>query len=260
MCLFAHLIQNLSLALVNAASSSASLAAYVQAKHREGVLSHSPSHVGIHFRKDLAASSFAGPFLFDDDVLARIIASSHEDSHLDTQLSIAKAFKLPVFRGAGNADRKASSNQRSEASSSSSSGPRSRGGSNSEDKGAKRKAPPSPRKGRSSKAPKSSASPGRGKWNFRKYEPCPCPTVVGGCLSFHLGGQGCGTMGGGGVERGLRDSFSRCSPSLIHPHHPGFVLSPVHQGESSRGDSGSAARMRWSLRPLLRGITVACLW
>ena len=103
--------------------------------------------------------------LFDDDVLARIIASSREDSHLDTQLSIAKAFKLPVFWGAGNADRKASSNQRSKASSS---GPRGRGGSNSEDKGAKRKAPPSPRKGRSFKAPRRSASPGRGKRNFRK--------------------------------------------------------------------------------------------
>ena len=52
-----------------------------------------------------------------------------------------------------------------------------------------------------------------------------------------LGGQGCGTMGGGGAERGLRDSFSRCSPSLSHSHHPGFELSPVHQG---RGDSGSS--------------------
>ena len=57
--LFARLIQNLSLAFVNASSSSASLAAYVQAKCREGVLSHFPSHVGIHFRKDLASSSFA---------------------------------------------------------------------------------------------------------------------------------------------------------------------------------------------------------
>ena len=166
--LIAHLIQNLLLALVNASSSSASLAAYVQAKRREGVLSHFPSHVGIHFRKDLAASSFAGPFLFDDEVLARIIASSREDSHLDAQLSIAKAFKLPVFWGAGNADRKASSNQRSEASPSSSSVPRGRGGSNLEDKGAKLKAPPSPRKGRSYKAPRHSASPGKGKRNFRK--------------------------------------------------------------------------------------------
>ena len=61
------------------------------------MLSHSPSHVGAHFRRDLAASSFAGPFLFADDVLARVIAASREDSHLDAQLSIAKAFKFPVF-------------------------------------------------------------------------------------------------------------------------------------------------------------------
>ena len=79
--------------------------------------------------KDLPASSFVGSFLFGDEVLTRIIASSHEDCHLDAQLSIVKAFKLPVFRGAGNADRKASSNQRSEASTSSSSSPRGRGGS-----------------------------------------------------------------------------------------------------------------------------------
>ena len=56
-----------------------------------------------------------------------------------------------------------------------------------------------------------------------------------------LGGQGCGTMGGGGAERGLHDSFSRCSSSLSHTHHPGFLLSPIHQGESSGGgDSGSS--------------------
>ena len=63
-----------------------------------------------------------------------------------------------------------------------------------------------------------------------------------------LGGQGCGTMGGGGVARGLRDSFSRCSPSLIHPHHPGFVLSPVHQGDSS-GGGDRALRLKGAVEP-----------
>ena len=99
---------------MSASTSSCALASYIQAKRREGILSHFPSHVGTHFRKYLAASSFAGPFLFSEDVLARVIAASREDSHLDAQLSIAKAFKLPVFRGAGHSDRKASSSQRSE--------------------------------------------------------------------------------------------------------------------------------------------------
>ena len=85
--LFVQLIQSLSLALVSASSSSTSLATYIQAKRREGVLAHFPSHVGIHFRKDLAASSFEGPLLFAEDILARVIASSREDSHLDAQLS-----------------------------------------------------------------------------------------------------------------------------------------------------------------------------
>ena len=74
------------------ASSSASLTTYFQAKWREGVLSHFLSHVGLHFRKD-----FLGPELFDEDVLAKAIAASHEDFLLDAQLSITKAFTLLVF-------------------------------------------------------------------------------------------------------------------------------------------------------------------
>ena len=142
--LFAQLIQSLSLFLVSASTSSCTLASYLQAKRREGVLSHFPSHVGLHFRRDLAASSFAGPFLFEDDVLARVIAASHEDSNLDAQLSIAKAFKFPIFRGSGNSDRKASSGQRSGSSSSSSSGSKGKGGEDSEKRGEKRKASTSP--------------------------------------------------------------------------------------------------------------------
>ena len=60
-------------------------------------MSHFLSHLGIHFRKELAASSFVGPVLFEEDVLGRVIVSSNEDCHLDAWLSIAKAFKLPVF-------------------------------------------------------------------------------------------------------------------------------------------------------------------
>ena len=58
--------------------------------------------------KDLA--SFSGPHVFDEEVLARVIAASREDSHLDAQLSIAKTFTLPVFRAeAKNPGLKASS-------------------------------------------------------------------------------------------------------------------------------------------------------
>ena len=112
----------------------------MQAKRREGVLSHFPSHVGTHFRCDLAASSFAGPFLFDDEVLTRVIGASREDSNLDAQLSIAKAFKFPIFQGLGNSDWKVSSGQRSGASSSSSSASRGKRSEDSEKKGDMRKA------------------------------------------------------------------------------------------------------------------------
>ena len=52
-------------------------------------------------------------------VLARVIAASREDSNLDAQLSIFKAFTLPVFRAdAKKPGRKASSGQDFSASSS----------------------------------------------------------------------------------------------------------------------------------------------
>ena len=55
-----------------------------------------------------------------------------------------------------------------------------------------------------------------------------------------LEGQGCGSIGGGGLEVGIRDSVSPYSTSFRDPHHSGFVFSPFRQGEcSGGGDSGS---------------------
>ena len=94
---------------------------------------------------------------FDDEVLARVIATSREDSHLDAQLSIAKAFALPVFRAeAKNTGRKASSGQGSSASSASTSGFRGRGR-GSDSGGSKRKAS-SPGCYRSKKSPRRGSS------------------------------------------------------------------------------------------------------
>ena len=108
---------------MTAANFASGLASFILAKRREGVLSHFPPHVGVHFKKDLASSSFSGPHVFDNEVLARVIAACREDSELDAQLSIAKAFTLPVFRAdTKNPGRKASSGQDSSVSSASSSG------------------------------------------------------------------------------------------------------------------------------------------
>ena len=117
--LFGQLVQEVLGSLLTAASSASGLAVFMLAKRREGVLSHFPSHVGAHFKRDLASSSFSGPHDFDDKVLARLIAASREDSHLDAQLSIAKAFTLPAFRAeVKNPGQKASSAQGSSASTS----------------------------------------------------------------------------------------------------------------------------------------------
>ena len=83
--LFGQLVQEVSGSLVTAANSASGLAAIMLTKRREGGLSHFPSHVGPHFKKDLAAASFNGPHVFDDEVLARVIAASREDSHLDAK-------------------------------------------------------------------------------------------------------------------------------------------------------------------------------
>ena len=110
--------------------------------------------------------------------------ASHEDSHLDAQLSIAKAFTLPVFRGARNFGWKPSSGQESAAPSSSASVLRGRGRSSSESRGRKLKASSNPVKGRSSKSPRRGTSPSSKRRGFRKWELCPCPAVIGGCLSL----------------------------------------------------------------------------
>ena len=160
--LFGQLVQEVSGSLVTAANSASGLAAFMLAKRREGVLSHFPSHVGPHFKKDLAAASFNGPHVFDDEVLARVIVASREDSRLDAQLSIAKAFTLPVFRAeAKNTGRKASSGQGSSACSASTSGFRGQGR-GSDSGGSKRKAS-SPGRYRNKKSPRRGSSPAS-KW------------------------------------------------------------------------------------------------
>ena len=167
--LFGQLVQEVSGSLVTAANSASGLAAFMLAKRREGVLSHFPSHVGAHFKKDLAASSFSGPHVFDDEVLARVngYAASREDSHLDAQLSIAKAFTLIVFHAeVKNTGRKASSGQGSSASSASASGFRGRGR-GSDSGGSKRKAS-SPGRYRSKKSPRRGSSPASKRGRGRK--------------------------------------------------------------------------------------------
>ena len=63
----------------------------------------------------------------------------------------------------------------------------------------------------------------------------PVPPVV------HLEGQGCGALGGGSLEGGVCDSLSHAFSSVSDSHHPGFILSPVCQGEGfGRGDSDSS--------------------
>ena len=79
--------------------------------------------------------------------MAKVIAASHEDSHLTARLSIAKASTLPVFQGDMSPDRKASSGQDSGVSTSPLSAPRGRGRGYSRARGGKCKASSSPGKG-----------------------------------------------------------------------------------------------------------------
>ena len=115
--LFDELVQAFSLAMVGSSSSLASLAAFFQAKRRGCVLSHFPAHIGVHFHSLLAASSFDGPNLFEEEVLSRVLAESREDSAVSANLALVKAVSFPVF-GAAKSGWKASSDQSSSAASS----------------------------------------------------------------------------------------------------------------------------------------------
>ena len=165
--LFGQLVQEVSGSLVTSANSASGLAAFMLAKRLEGVLSHIPPRVGAYFKKDLISSSFSGPHVFEDEVLARVIAASREESHLDAQLSIAKAFTLPVFCvDAKNPGKKASSGQGSSASSASTSGFRGRGR-GLESGGSKHRAS-SPGRSRKQKSTRRGSSPASKRGRGRK--------------------------------------------------------------------------------------------
>ena len=71
--LFEELVQAFSTCMVGSTVLLASMATVCQARWRDAVLSHFPAHVGSHFRTLLAASSFAGPNLFEDSVLDKVL-------------------------------------------------------------------------------------------------------------------------------------------------------------------------------------------
>ena len=69
--------------------------------------------------------------------------------------------------------------------------------------------------------------------------------MIGGCLSSRWSAweDGGRYLGGAGSAGGLCHSVSYSSSFVAGTSHPSFVLSPVHQGESSgAGDSGSVAQ------------------
>ena len=164
---------------------------------------------------------------FDDEVLARVIAGSRENSHLDAQLSIAKAFTLPVFRAdAKNSGWKASSAQGSSASSASTSGFRGRG------RGSRRVKAEGFFSGSLPQQEVTSS------WLFPCFQAGKRPQVMPGTLPSGdrrlsvppvvcLEGQRCGALGGGSLEGGVCDSLPHASFSVSDSHRPGLVLSPV---------------------------------
>ena len=165
--LFSQLVQEISGSMVTAANSATALSTYLVAKRREGILSHFPSHVRSHFKEELT-SSFEIPFLFDDEVLAKVIAASRKDSNLDAQLSIAKVFTLPVFRGgAKNSGWTTSSGLGSSASSASSSGFCGKGR-GSDSSGTKRKTSSGPGWARREKSPRRGSFPSAKRRGSRK--------------------------------------------------------------------------------------------
>ena len=74
---------------------------------------------------------------------------------------------------------------------------------------------------------------GKGK-GFQKLESCPCPALVGGCLSLHWQVWRA-TRGSGGLAVGISHSFPS-GPCFIRGTHPLPCVQPlIHQGQGLGG-------------------------
>ena len=95
--LFEELIRSFANSMVSSSSLTASLATYFQAKRREACLSHFQASVEPHFKRELAASSFVAPDLFEDTVLEATRKGSREDTAHKVQLNLSKLSSKFLF-------------------------------------------------------------------------------------------------------------------------------------------------------------------
>ena len=200
--LFDKSISSLSSALATQTNVASCLSEFITAKRRESYLSHSSFTLPESLKRELLVAPDTGSLLFNQPLLSSAIENRKEDSLLSSTSSLASISKAAIKSksqgGSGkcisplDAPRAGTSGFRKRSSS-----PYRRGS----------------KRGRGGRGAAPSSTRGRG---FRRYESCPCSTVVGGCLSLRWriwSDEGVGPWVVEVLQEGYRIPFRR-APTL----------------------------------------------
>ena len=165
--LFDKSISSLSSALATQTNVTSCLSEFITAKRRESYLSHSSFTLPESLKRDLLVAPGTDSLLFNQPLLSSAIENMKEDSLLSSTSSLSSISKAAIKSKSQGGSGKYTSPL--DAPRAGTSGFR------------KRSSSPYRRGSKRGRGAAPSSSRGRG---FRRQESCPCPTVVGGCLSL----------------------------------------------------------------------------
>ena len=216
--------KTISCTLASQTSMAAAMSDFLVSKWRESYLAHVSLPISASKKRELLVSPGSGLSLFDQDLLEKVSGQVKEDTFISSSLSLAK-LASDKCGGKGKASSSSGSSQGVSSSRYPSPLEFPRVGSSGYSKQSA-----SPARGGGGKRGRGgrgvSPSPGSRK-GFRKWEPCSCPLIIGGCLSLHwqVWRDRHGSLGGGGVTLRVSASLS-LSSSPVQGTHPFFDLYP----------------------------------
>ena len=168
--LFNMALSSVSAAMSQQARSAAAGSTFLRSKRRDSLLLHTSVPVPEAHRKSLTVFPGSDAGLFDESLLSDIVAQVQRSSMISSNLAVSRSFGRSRSHAAASSLLVGPSSYRPPRSGQSSG---KRSASSSRSGGGKRF------KGGKGSAPSSKPS------GFRKWEPSPCLTLSGGCLSLH---------------------------------------------------------------------------
>ena len=257
--LFNTAFSSVSAALFSQARSAAAVSTFMRPKRMESLLAHATVPVSQVQKWELTVAPGSSDGLFDQDLLEKVASQVKEDAFVLSSMSMAKLAQSGSSSKTGHnaasgsarsASGSGSSGYQSSCSFGESSGKRSaspaRGGGGKRFRGGKGRAPSSKPSG------------------FRKREPYPCLTLIGGCLSLHWQAwrdRGVDPWMGEVLWRGCRVPFARVPPLSQEPIPMPSYAPMSTKGllwRRSLGPSFPRERSNWLLC-LLRAFTAISL-